>query len=90
MVAEPYLNHVQRYIVDPYFYDAEDPLIALAIDIRAGKEADVERLQAAMGQESELSQWGKSLARGVRFFEAAQDYADGRFDLDTLNSKILL
>ncbi len=81
MAAQPFHNLVQRYIVEPNFYDPQDPYVALAVDIQNGAEADPARLAAARATPREaLCQWGVTLAMGLEFFEAAQAFMDGSID----------
>ena len=90
MAAEPYRNLVQRYIVDPNFYDPSDPYVSLAVDIQNGRPADADRLAAAKRTpDDELCQWGTSLAMGVRYFEAAEAYMNGDIDLDRFREEAL-
>lgn len=90
MASQPFLNLVQRYIVDVNFYDSGDPWIALAVDIQNGAPPDPERLAAAKATpEAELSQWGTTLALGVRYYEAAQAYMDGRIGVDVFQERAL-
>ncbi len=82
MAAQPFINHVQRYIIEPNFYDPDDPFISLAVDIQNGSTPDRARLAAAKAADPQgLSQWGATLALGVRYYEAAQAYMDGDIDL---------
>jgi hypothetical protein len=82
MAAQPHINYVQRYIIEPNFYDPDDPFISLAVDIQNGMAPDDARLAAAKAADPEsLSQWGATLALGVRYYEAAQAYMDGAIDL---------
>lgn len=81
MAAQPYMNQVQRYIIDPNFYDPDDPYVSLAVDTQNGAKPDPDRLDAAKATDrSALSQWGISLAMGVSYMEAAQAYIDGDID----------
>ncbi|MGF1544434.1 MAG: hypothetical protein ACFB00_08050 [Parvularculaceae bacterium] len=45
--AQPRQNLVQRYIVEPRFYDPNDPYVSLAVDIQNGAAPDPARLAAA-------------------------------------------
>jgi len=90
MAAQPYHNLVQRYIVDPNFYDPNDPYVSLAVDIQNGARPDAKRFTAARQTPvDELSQWGVSLALGLDYFEAAQAYMDGEIGEQTFRERAL-
>ena len=90
MAAQPYHNLVQRYIVDPNFYDPGDPYVSLAVDIQNGARPDAERFEAARKTPAdELSQWGVSLAMGIDYYEAAQAYMNGDIGEQTFRERAL-
>lgn len=84
--AEPNQNQIQRYVIEPNFYDPADPLIALAVQVQNGEGGTSDDLEAALADEASHSQWGQSLLRGVRYIEAAQSYIDGKLTDDELMS----
>ncbi|APE26885.1 hypothetical protein [Aurantiacibacter gangjinensis] len=89
--AQPYLNHAQRYLIEPRFYDPADPFIALSVDVQNGADPDPDRLQEAMSTDpATLSQWGTSLRFAVEFFESAQRYVDGEIALGEFTSSLEL
>lgn len=90
MAAQPYLNQVQRYIIDPNFYDPADPYVSLAVDIQNGEEPEPDRLDAAKATDrGKLSQWGVSLAMGLSYMETAQAYINGVIDVERFQALAL-
>jgi len=90
LAAQPHFNLVQRYIVEPRFYDPDDPYVSLAVDIQNGGDPDPERLAAAKAADEEaLCQWGVALRLGVRYFEAAEAYMGGKIDRAAFEAEAL-
>ena len=80
------LDMLRRFILDPNFYDRNDPLIALARSVQHGRVDESIDFNAAMTAAREQgSQYAKGLWLSIRFTEACVAYFEGRIDAQTLD-----
>ena len=79
------LDAVRRFILDPHFYDRDDPLIALARSVQRGHADESIDFDAAMTAAREGSQYARCLWLSIRFTEACVAYYEGRIDAQTLD-----
>lgn len=77
-LANPDPQKVRRFIEEPGFYDAADPLIRLARDIQDGQAGENMDIEGAIRSASSGSQYAGALARGLSYLRAASDYFERR------------
>jgi hypothetical protein len=74
---------VERYIIEPNFYDETDPLLQLARAIQKGEA--VSGAQVAEALEAEAgSQYDQAVRRGLRYLRVANGFFLGEMDADAL------
>jgi hypothetical protein len=80
-------DRMRRYIVEPNFYDANDPIIALVRSIQRGmprKDIDLKQAVAAAPRQSQYSQ---ALERAYRYLLAASEYFTGKIEEAELQAR---
>lgn len=71
---------LRRYIVEPNFYDPDDPVIALARSIQKGAPRKDIVLEQAVAAAPRQSQYAQALERAYRYLLAASDYFVRKID----------
>lgn len=66
-----------QYLIEPNFYNPQDPLLQLVETLRAGESSEVD-LKDALAAAEEGSLYAQSLALGHQFYRAASDFFEGR------------
>jgi hypothetical protein len=69
-------GRLHQYLLEPNFYDPNDPLLRYAEALRAG-EAPADNLEAVVDDPGE-SLYAQSLKLGYEFYMASSDYFSGR------------
>jgi hypothetical protein len=80
-------DHIRRFIVDNNFYNAADPIIALARSIQRGQIDRSINIDAAVKAAATQSQYAQALRRGYLYLIAANEYFEGRIDEAELKSR---
>jgi hypothetical protein len=75
---------LRRFIIEPNFYDPQDPLIALARSIQRGKPDPSIHIANAVDAAAKQSQYAQGLARACRYLQAASDYFEGKISEEEL------
>jgi hypothetical protein len=73
-------DKMRRYIIEPNFYNPNDPLIALARSLQQGSPRQDINLRDALSSAPRQSQYAQALERGYRYLHAASEYFLGRID----------
>ncbi len=76
-IREPEPEKTQRFITGPNFYDAADPVIALARKIQHGGTAGAEEAAAAFSADNG-SHYARALKLGCGYLRAANKYFTGK------------
>jgi hypothetical protein len=71
----------RQYLIDPGFYDPEDPIIQLARAVQRGEPLPVS-VEAAVREADSQSLYAQSLKLGHDFMHACSEYLEGRIDLE--------
>ena len=75
-----------RFIIEPNFYDREDPLIRLARGIQDDEIPNID-IDAALSAADEGSQYAQALKLGHEFLAAASDYFEDKIDEATFRKR---
>lgn len=73
-------DKMRRFIIEPNFYNPQDPLIALARSLQRGKPRGDIALADAVAAAAKQSQYSQALERAYRYLLAASDYFTGKID----------
>lgn len=87
--SSPDSGKLKRYVEAVNFYDASDPLIAMAPELRRGDRVAEPDLQAAMSAPPK-SVYGKALRESCKHVIAASDFVAGKSGADALRSALSL
>lgn len=72
----PAADRQYQYLIEPNFYNSEDPLLRLVEALREGERSEVQLTEALTAAE-DGSLYAQSLALGHQFSRAASDYFNG-------------
>lgn len=88
---EPDLDALRRLILDPNFYDANDPLIALARSVQQGQpDAGIDFPAAMTAAKERGSQYAQCLWLSMQFAEACSAFFEGDIDAQRLDDVLTL
>lgn len=82
---DPALHY--RYIVAPNFYDAADPLLALARSIQRGAPDASIDLKRAVDTAPKQSQFAQAVANGLGYIRASSAFWENKIDEDELKRR---
>lgn len=80
-------NRMRQYILDPNFYDPNDPIIQLARSVQLDQSSDI-RLSEALQDTENQSLYAQSLRLGYDFLMACSDYFADKIDLETAKKQM--
>lgn len=80
-------DQLRRFIADNNFYNASDPIIALARSIQRGRIDRSINLDEAVTAAAKQSQYAQALRRGYLYLVAANEFFEGRIDEAELKSR---
>jgi hypothetical protein len=86
-VAEPDPEKVRRFIVEPKFYLADDPLPALARRIQRGETVEADAVHKALSQKA-LSHYGAALRKGLTYLYSADAFFAGDLSAEELRVRL--
>lgn len=84
---QPDPDKIRRYILEPNFYNPDDPLIALARSIQRGRPRRDIPLAGALAAAPRQSQYAQALERAWRYLHAASEYFLRRIDEQELEKR---
>lgn len=86
-VMEPDPDMVQRFIVGPNFYEAQDPIIAAARAIANGEELEVD-WGSLVDDKLATSTYAQALRRAFRYVSAANQYFQFEIEREELEERM--
>jgi hypothetical protein len=86
-ILHPDPEKMRRFIEEPNFYDAADPIVATARAIQRGESVSAEQVRAATDAEPK-SHYAQMLHMGFGYLKAASDYFESRISSDELADRL--
>lgn len=88
MWADPDPEQMRRFIIEPNFFDARDPLIAMARALRRGERVPAIPFEEAYRRAGRGSQYAQCLQMGLRYLFAANDFFEFRIGEPDLRQRL--
>jgi hypothetical protein len=80
-------HRMRQYIIDPNFYNADDPIIALTRALQEGRSTSISLKDALEGTDDQ-SLYAQSLKLGYDFMMACSHYFEGNIDLEEAKKRM--
>jgi hypothetical protein len=86
-IESPDPELVRRFIVDPNFYDRNDPILLAARAIQRGQQVGAEQINHAVAAPAS-SHYAQAVQNGFGYLRTASDFFEGRLNADELGEKL--